>query len=256
MVVTSAQQSILVSVITVVRNGAATISRTLESVREQQQVSVEHIIIDGASSDGTVEIIKTYQRDRLRWISERDQGIYDAMNKGVSLAQGEWILFLGADDALADPTVLLDIYHERELSRYNLVCGFSSFENGHVHMPKLDWRTQVFNTVHHQAAFYRRSVFRDFRYRTDIPVIADYELNYLLYLQRHPVLFIDRKVSICGNLGISHTSSKFGAQLDAYRIRSRYTNSINNTGLLALGLLDLVLAQFVKGSHKSGSRLP
>jgi glycosyltransferase involved in cell wall biosynthesis len=245
----------LVSVITVVHNGAATISRTLESVRDQQHAAVEHIIIDGASTDGTVEIIKAYQRDELRWISESDSGIYDAMNKGISLARGEWLLFLGADDALAGPTVLLDIFHKRELSRYDLVCGISSFENGHDHMPKLDWRTQVFNTVHHQAAFYRRGLFRGFRYRTDIPVIADYELNYFLYLQRHPVLFIDRKVSICGCRGVSHTSSKFAAHLDAYRIRSRYTNSIKNTGLLALGLFDLLLAKFVKCLHKPGSRL-
>lgn len=245
MVVAHPQRSFLVSVITVVRNGAATIAQTLESVREQRQVNVEHIIIDGASSDGTVEIIKAYQRDQLRWISEPDKGIYDAMNKGVSLARGEWLLFLGADDVLADPDVLADIFQKRELASYDLVCGTSSYHGGRECVPRLDWHTLVFNTVHHQAAFYRRRLFDGFRYRLDIPVVADYEMNFLIYRQRRPVLFLDRQVAISGCYGVSHTSSQFSGQFDAYKIRGRYVNVLLNAVFLAAGLVNLLVARLM-----------
>lgn len=243
----------LVSAITVVRNGAATISQTLESVSTQSQVDVEHIIIDGASTDGTIEIIKAHQRDHLRWISEPDQGIYDAMNKGVSLARGEWLLFLGADDVLADPAVLADIFLERELASYDLVCGNSSYHGGRECVPRLDWHTLIFNTIHHQAAFYRRRLFDGFRYRLDIPVVADYEMNFLIYRQRRPVLFLDRQVAISGRYGVSHTSSQFSGQFDAYRIRGRYVNILLNSVLLATGLVNLLITRLA-GLHTQRKR--
>lgn len=235
----------LVSVITVVRNGAATISEALESVRAQRQVPFEHIVIDGASTDGTVDILMNHSTDQLRWISEPDQGIYDAMNKGIALARGEWLLFLGADDILADPDVLADIFQKQELSSYDLVCGCSSYKGGRKCVPRLDWHTQIFNTLHHQAAFYRRRLFDGFRYRLDIPVVADYEMNFLIYRQRRPALLLDRHVAINGVHGISHTSSQFSAQIDAYRIRGRYLNVLLNAALLAIGLANLLMAHLM-----------
>lgn len=238
----------LVSVITVVRNGAVTIALTLESVRAQQcRVDVEHIIIDGASSDGTVEIIKAYQRDQLRWISEPDQGIYDAMNKGISLARGEWLLFLGADDVLADAAVLADIFQKRELTPYDLVCGNSSYHGGRECVPRLGWRMELFNTIHHQAAFYRRRLFDGFRYRLDIPVVADYEMNFLIYRQRRPVLFLGRRVAISGDHGVSHTSSHSAAQIDMFKIRSRYINTWLNAAFLIIGFVNLAFTRLMRG---------
>lgn len=233
------------SVITVVRNGAATISQTLDSVRAQCQADFEHVIIDGASSDGTLDIIKAYQGDQLRWVSESDSGIYDAMNKGVAIARGEWLLFLGADDVLADPNVLADIFRQRDLLEYNLVCGRSSYQNGRECIPRLDWHTLIFNTVHHQAVFYRKRLFDDFRYRLDIPVVADYEMNFLAYRQRWPVLFLERDVAVSGNYGVSYTSSQLSGQFDAYRIRRRYLNVFFNSLFLAAGLLNLLVSGLI-----------
>jgi len=238
----------LVSVITVVRNGATTILQTLESVRLQRRVPVEHIVIDGVSTDSTIDILKNMQSDQLRWISEPDQGIYDAMNKGITLAHGEWLLFLGADDVLADPDVLADIFQKHELSPYNLVCGCSSYSGGRKCAPRLDWHMQLFNTIHHQAAFYRKSLFDDFRYRLDIPVVADYEMNFLIYSQRRPALLLDRHVAVSGIQGISHTSSQFSALIDAYKIRRRYENVLLNVVLLAAGLANLFIAHLMERS--------
>lgn len=236
----------LITIITVVRNGAATISQTLESVRSQSYQNVEHIIIDGVSSDDTIKIIKSYQRDQLHWISEPDQGIYDAMNKGISLALGEWLFFLGSDDILTDPKVLSDFFQKRELDVYDLVCGCSSYTDGKECEPRIDWHINVFNTIHHQAAFYRRRLFNEFRYRLDIPVVADYEINYIIYSYHLPVLLLDRHVAICGNHGVSYTSSQFSAQIDFYRIRRRYQNFLLNGIFLGAGLINILIVNLRK----------
>lgn len=98
-----------ISVVTVVRNSIGTIEATLQSVLSQRYPDVEHIVVDGASSDGTLDIIQQYRPLVARVVSEPDQGIYDAMNKGLRLGTGEVIGFLNADDVYADNTVLSQV---------------------------------------------------------------------------------------------------------------------------------------------------
>lgn len=93
-------ETIQVSVITVVLNGAAHIQQTIDSVREQKGVSVEHIVIDGGSTDGTVDIVRSASSSIAYWKSEKDSGIADAMNKGIAQSRGTWLLFLQSDDHL------------------------------------------------------------------------------------------------------------------------------------------------------------
>ena len=98
-----------ISVITVVRNAEQTIADAISSVASQTYDKVEHIVIDGASSDQTVSIIKQHQQGIAQFISEPDEGIYDAMNKGIQLATGDVIGFLNADDVYQDETVLAQV---------------------------------------------------------------------------------------------------------------------------------------------------
>lgn len=98
-----------ISVITVTFNSAKTVADTLTSVAMQTHPDIEHLIIDGASSDGTVEIVRKYASTQTRLISESDRGIYDAMNKGIALASGEVIGFLNSDDFYANAAVLAKI---------------------------------------------------------------------------------------------------------------------------------------------------
>ncbi len=88
----------LVSVITAVFNGEAFIASCIESVLSQDYPNIEHIVLDGGSTDGTVAILRKYQDQIAFWQSEPDKGVFDAWNKGLDLARGEWIAFLGADD--------------------------------------------------------------------------------------------------------------------------------------------------------------
>lgn len=97
------------SVITTSRNAATHIARCLDSVSRQSHPGVEHVIVDGGSTDGTQRIVNARAGRVAKLISEADEGIYDAMNKGIALASGEYLLFLGADDYLADANVLSDL---------------------------------------------------------------------------------------------------------------------------------------------------
>ena len=94
-----------VSIITVVFNGAATLERTIKSVLSQDFQTIEYIIVDGGSTDGTLDIIHKYDRHLAYWVSERDQGIYDAMNKGIALCTGEWVGLINADDTYSEGAV-------------------------------------------------------------------------------------------------------------------------------------------------------
>jgi glycosyltransferase involved in cell wall biosynthesis len=98
-----------ISVITVVHNGAATIEDTIHSVASQDYPRIEHIIIDGASTDGTLDIVRRHRDKIAAFKSEPDRGMYDAMNKGLALATGEIVGFLNADDIYADSHVLREI---------------------------------------------------------------------------------------------------------------------------------------------------
>ena len=99
-----------ISIITITYNAGLHLERTIESVINQNYPYIEYIVIDGKSTDNTLEIIKKYESKIDRWVSEPDKGIYDAMNKGLSMASGEYILFLNAADMLYDSDVLQKVF--------------------------------------------------------------------------------------------------------------------------------------------------
>jgi glycosyltransferase involved in cell wall biosynthesis len=101
-----------ISVIIVVFNGAKTLPQAIESVLRQTYKNVELIVVDGGSTDGTLDILRKYESNNFIWKSEPDKGIYDAMNKGIMMAHGEWLHFLGADDTLINDKVLENVFNE------------------------------------------------------------------------------------------------------------------------------------------------
>jgi len=113
----------MISVVTVCRNSAATIARTLASVAAQKGVTCEHVIIDGASTDETVAVVKSVSRHRVTLISEPDSGLYDAMNKGLKHATGEMVGFLNSDDIYVDDEVLADVARLLDQSGADFVYG-------------------------------------------------------------------------------------------------------------------------------------
>jgi len=116
-----------ISVVTVCFNSAKTLTRTLDSVAEQDHPEIEHIVIDGGSSDGSVKILNSYRSKLSHILSEPDRGIYDAMNKGLELAKGDVLCFLNADDHYACPTVLSFVSKKMHSENLDVLMGDVGF---------------------------------------------------------------------------------------------------------------------------------
>lgn len=100
-----------VSIITIVYNGASTLAKTIESIAAQTYSNIEYIIVDGNSTDGTQALIKKYKNNISSWISEPDNGLYDAMNKGIKLATGDYLWFINSGDEIYAPDTLQKIFN-------------------------------------------------------------------------------------------------------------------------------------------------
>ncbi len=159
----------LVSIIIPVYNAGSTIARTLESVIDQSYQSVELVVVDGASSDGSLEIISRFQSYIKVFISEQDTGVYAAINKGLDRASGDWILILGADDFLANSSVLQNCFRDLP-EKCNLIFGdVINVGSTHALVPnryhnKLSRNLYWKNTIHQQGVFYHRDAFKAFRF--------------------------------------------------------------------------------------------
>jgi len=129
-----------ISVVTVCFNSARSIRDTLRSVAGQSGAHHEHIIVDGGSTDETMAIVREREFARVRWISEADKGIYDAMNKGVALATGELVGFLNSDDRYADARVLADVVAAYESSHCDFVYGNLQMVNAQGRVVR-NWKT-------------------------------------------------------------------------------------------------------------------
>lgn len=95
-----------VSIITIVYNGVSTLENTIKSIAALTYPNVEYIVVDGGSKDGTVELIQRYESNISKWISEPDKGLYDAMNKGLAMASGDYVWFINSGDETAEPNIL------------------------------------------------------------------------------------------------------------------------------------------------------
>ncbi len=104
----------LLSIITICFNAGEALRRTIESVNEQTYLDIEHVIIDGGSTDVSVDLIKNLARRNVRWVSEQDEGIADAFNKGTALTQGNYVCYLNAGDAFVSPQVLTQAASQME----------------------------------------------------------------------------------------------------------------------------------------------
>jgi glycosyltransferase involved in cell wall biosynthesis len=179
------QQNLTFSVITVCFNSAETIDRALQSVADQDWPSVQHIVIDGASTDGTTQILEG-RRDQLsHMISEPDRGIYDAMNKGLNLATGDVICFLNADDYYDSNQVLSIVAKAMQQEQLDALVGDVGFfrKDNTRHLVR-HYRSSRFTPKRlawgwmpaHPALFMRQQVFRRVgRFKTDYQIAADYE---------------------------------------------------------------------------------
>ncbi|WP_250546342.1 glycosyltransferase family 2 protein [Geobacter sulfurreducens] len=165
----------VISVITPVFNGAGTLEDSMLSVLSQRYDMVEYLVIDGGSTDGTLDLISKFDEYIDYWESGPDSGIYDAMNKGLELARGDWIIFLGCDD------ILLNCFH----AVAPMLQDRATVYYGDVYMPashklyggKFDPYKLMCRNIPHQAMFYPRLVVDKYRYDLTYRLLSDYHYN-------------------------------------------------------------------------------
>ena len=193
------------SIITVTYNAVATIEKSILSVLDQKNSDFEYIIIDGQSTDGTLDIITKYIANITHFVSEKDHGIYDAMNKGVNLSTGKYLFFLGADDFFYEDTTCFKVSEIILNKTYDIILGNIIYDHGQVIKPKFSYKLLLHNSIHHQGTFYNRNLFADFKYETSLKLISDYELNLILFLKKKNIrhLKIDSIISLCSANGLS-----------------------------------------------------
>jgi putative colanic acid biosynthesis glycosyltransferase len=212
----------LVSVIVVCRNSGLQVRHALESVWDQEPEAPDVVVVDGASHDGTREWLES-QQDRLTVVDAMpDTEPYAAMNRGIQAARGEWALFLGAGDRLADVHTVASAAQWLRQTHAGVVAGQAVYEDGRTHHLGRRPRFRARNFVHHQGAFYRRSLFQAYGgFDESFRLMADYDLN--LRWWRRGVAFrsLRLRVAQCGP-GDLRDSGDWQGYAEEMRVRHRH----------------------------------
>jgi glycosyltransferase involved in cell wall biosynthesis len=193
-----------VGVVTVAYNCVDLIENTILSVIEKHNQNIEYIIIDGASTDGTVDIIRKYEAKIDFWISEPDKGIYDAMNKGIALSKADWIININAGDVLME--IPFDQLAALKRANYDAFCGCVVLDNKKIIKPIFNWKIKIFNTLPHQGLFYHRQSLYG-QYNTFYKVYADYVYNIGMFKKNQKVFLSDQVISFHSTDGVSNNKS-------------------------------------------------
>ena len=187
-----------ITIITVVLNSVEHIEKTINSVLAQSYPDIDYIVIDGGSTDGTVEIIKKYENRITCWVSENDNGVYDAMNKAWLKAKNDsYILFLGAGDAIVSLPDNMEQYQFCEVIYGKVDIGAKVF------LSKVDFHLKLYNTLHHQALLVNKSLHPFPPFDLNYKVYADFDFNQRLYKQGTEFKFSDSFIGYASPGGIS-----------------------------------------------------
>lgn len=211
------------SIITINYNNRDGLRKTIESVVNQTWQEFEYIVIDGGSADGSVEVIKEYAERIDYWVSEPDKGIYDAMNKGIDKATGEYCLFMNSADIIYQPTTLENVH--QELDGTDIISGRLLFEHGYHMIPPQQVTAKFFftSTLPHQATFISRALFKFGKYDCNYRIVSDWKfwIESLIY-NNCSYKTISTIIALFDNSGISSTNEDLRIQEQHRVLNSMY----------------------------------
>ena len=203
------------SIITINYNNLEGLQRTINSIVPQSFKDFEWIVIDGGSTDGSCELIEQNVDRITYWVSEPDKGVYNAMNKGIKVAKGEYVNFMNSGDRFASPTVLEEVFSIPRSA--DILYGYMMRDdiNGEVNnasmmKPRLSWIDLYGDGLPHQSTFIKRSLFDKFGlYDENLKVVADWKffVNAMVY-HKASSEFIPKKISIYASGGVSDTQGR------------------------------------------------
>ena len=189
-----------ITIVTVTYNAEAYLEQTIQSVLGQNYPNLEYIIIDGASTDGTVDIIKKYEKQIDYWVSEPDDGIYYAMNKGIDVATGEWINFMNAGDSFCDKNILLEIFNNLEKS-VEIIYGDTQFIYPQEPEKNFTLKAQSLRKAldiapsGHQSFFLKTSLMKKYKFDTFLELGSDRNLMIKLSKEKYEYKILPFTVS-------------------------------------------------------------
>ncbi len=201
-----------VTIVTVCYNSEKTIEKTIKSVLSQTYDNFEYIIVDGASSDGTVELIKalTVFDKRTRFISEPEMGLYDAMNKATAMAKGDYILFMNSGDEFSDINVIKDMsgylnsINELVYGNVIRIKPYGSILEKYHGKHKIMLLLLQGKMMCHQSVFTRTDLMRQYGFDLQYTITADYDFIMRVKKDRRKIIYVDRNISVVDNVnGIS-----------------------------------------------------
>lgn len=195
------------SIITVVLNEKEALKNTIQSVKEQKYQDYEYIVVDGKSTDGTLEIIRGYKQrmPQLIYISEKDDGIYDAMNKGIGLAKGEYVLFLGAGDVFYNTNVLQQVAHYKG---HDIIYGYGIFSSGIQVGEKIGCKLSKIgilldHCVAHQATYTKSELLKKYPFNEKYKAYADQDFLIHMYKIKKNFYYINQPLCYYDGTGFS-----------------------------------------------------
>ena len=204
---------IKLSVITINYNNVNGLKKTIESVVNQTATNFEYIIIDGGSTDGSIELIKDHENKIDFWISEPDNGIYNALNKGIAKAKGEYLLFLNGDDYLLHDDILKENKHHlenKDLIYFDIFYNDKNLNKKITYPDTLSFYFFYTNTICHQAIFFKKDLFCKYGlYDEQLKIVADWKCI-MLAIVKYGATYkhINAVFSVFDNTGISNTNDK------------------------------------------------
>lgn len=209
----------LISIITIVRNDIIGLERTIQSVINQTYDYVEFIVIDGGSTDGTIDIINKYKDKIDYWVSEKDSGIYNAMNKGIRAANGVWVNFMNAGDTFYSLQTLEQVFINHDYDKKILIYG-NKFQGG-KHYPPLPLKSLNGGEIMgcHQSMFFNKELIGNkLFYQEKYKIYADFELVYRLFKKSNDgFYYVDISIAIYEGDGIS-TQNHWQKRVEKYKI--------------------------------------
>ena len=222
---------IKVSIITVSYNSVDTIEKTIQSVLKQSYQYIEYIIIDGLSTDGTQQIVEKYIDRIAYYVSEKDDGLYDAMNKGIQMATGEIIGIINSDDWYAENTIedVVDYFLQTEAELVygkiiNVLQGKEIQENWQIPLDHM-WYEMA---ISHPSVFVKKKIYEQLGvFNTAYKLAADYELLLRLYSKKVKFCYLDKVIAYYRSGGVSETRRKESVD-EVYKIAISYAEKSPN----------------------------
>jgi len=197
----------LVTIITVVFNGEEYLAETIESVASQTYRHIEYIIIDGGSTDSTLNIISAYKDVIDHWISEKDSGIYDAMNKGVQLASGDWICFMNCGDTFSSIATLSEVFASNHYTGIDIIYGGHNivYSDKSVYPGVVGDHTMLKygSQFSHQSAFISIRHHMKLLYNSELKLVADFDFFYHSFMASANFIRLNTVISNCQTGGVS-----------------------------------------------------